>query len=382
MVVPFQKPLTKCIKVGLRHLSYCIGMPPLVILLGFAVSWTGFRYAQFVSSLTTNSRSASINHIFLLNTFIYRNSTTFGTRNHDTLVAFFITPEGTESRFAYCAAEDALTDIEQGIPATVSLLSESQNCRMNAYVLHCPLEIVRSIRQRISVPIGIGFLGSPPVKVLPTDLSVRRHTSLVFCMGQLFGFERWPALLAALELHRYLGVERVILYVHTVSSHIFQLLQEFADTYPEFLDIRPTLNLPQSMDLDFDPNMEVEHSYERFHQYICLFEHRENSEFVALLEPENVLIPSETFSPPGELLNILRKVAAQNMKTVLFTPNFAHGLCSNSACDSQLSVELELKMGRLATPKEYTQRYFLFYLPDAVVNLEGFLRSGKKEKQT
>uniref|UniRef100_A0A915DQ44 Glycosyltransferase family 92 protein n=1 Tax=Ditylenchus dipsaci TaxID=166011 RepID=A0A915DQ44_9BILA len=158
-------------------------------------------------------------------------------------------------------------------------------------MLHCPLPMMLTVEERRDLKTGIGFSTSSAVQIHPTDLSNYPKRLLVLCLGQIFGFEQPQVLLSALELHRQLGVNLVVVYIHTIHSQVLHLLREYSARYPNYLDIRASVELPKPLDMLFDPNVEVDGMFKAFIQHECLYEFRESAEYVGLLEVQDIILP-------------------------------------------------------------------------------------------
>lgn len=109
-------------------------------------------------------------------------------------------------------------------------------------------------------------------------------------MSRVYAFEDWRLFTTAMEIYRSLGVDLIYAHVKSVLSSVLAFMRLYERS--GLLTIRAGLELPMVKinGVPFDPNSETEHTNQLTLAHECFYELRESTQFVALLDWDDLLI--------------------------------------------------------------------------------------------
>uniref|UniRef100_A0A914M856 Glycosyltransferase family 92 protein n=1 Tax=Meloidogyne incognita TaxID=6306 RepID=A0A914M856_MELIC len=151
------------------------------------------------------------------------------------------------------------------------------------------------------------------INPLKTD---KQQRSLVLCISRVFAFERWQLLITALEMYRLLNVNLVVAHIQSAITSVYNLLKLYERE--GILSVRPGIRFPHSKNMQWDPNAETEFNGQILLAHECFYEFRENTEFIGLIDWDDLLLPSKNFV---DLPSVFKEALIKYPNTAYFLVN-------------------------------------------------------------
>ncbi|KAL6742253.1 hypothetical protein Aduo_015422 [Ancylostoma duodenale] len=164
-------------------------------------------------------------------------------------------------------------------------------CLYNSYVFDGRLNSDRDISDKITLSRG-GKQVAIPLNQVPR----RIKGTLSFCVPPIYWFTDWTRLIFALEMWKAQGVRRVLVYYHSSTQHVRNLLRHYQKE--GFVVIVPWPSLPHNSFVD--PNLSIYRLAHSLAHNDCML--RLDTEFGAVIDVDEIIVPRK-----GTLLSMVRE---------------------------------------------------------------------------
>ncbi|KAF7639646.1 Glycosyltransferase family 92 protein, partial [Meloidogyne graminicola] len=152
----------------------------------------------------------------------------------------------------------------------------------------------------LNEPNWLGWRKQTNIEIIPQKTD-QHSRSLVLCISRVFAFERWQLLITALEMYRILNVNLVVAHIQSAITSVYNLFKLYENE--GILSIRPGIRFPYTKDMIWDPNSETEFNGQILLAHECFYEFREKTEFIGLIDWDDLLIPSNNFNDLPSVFN-------------------------------------------------------------------------------
>uniref|UniRef100_A0A1I8BU84 Glycosyltransferase family 92 protein n=1 Tax=Meloidogyne hapla TaxID=6305 RepID=A0A1I8BU84_MELHA len=188
---------------------------------------------------------------------------------------------------------------------------------MDLYVLTCKNININQNKYFVVLnePNWLGWRKHTNIEINPQKTD-QKPRSLVLCISRVFAFERWQLLITALEMYRLLNVNLVVAHIQSAITSVYNLLKLYESE--GILSIRPGIRFPHSKDMQWDPNAETEFNGQILLAHECFYEFRENTEFIGLIDWDDLLLPSKNFV---DLPSVFKEALIKYPNTAYFLVN-------------------------------------------------------------
>uniref|UniRef100_A0A914HTJ5 Glycosyltransferase family 92 protein n=1 Tax=Globodera rostochiensis TaxID=31243 RepID=A0A914HTJ5_GLORO len=237
--------------------------------------------------------------VIIYATFLYKNSTSFGTTGHDTFVMLMLAYRTDNFPFMRCARENIETE-----PVTAQLQSYDYTalCNQAIFIAICnfPTDLANDRRQNEGAMIDLGpqvlvneqlrqtYADEPIFHELVVRKADQTPRNLLICVSRIFAFEKWQLLLTAMEVYKALGVDLVVMHIVSALSAVIKLINAYEAEGR--LAVRKGFKLPILRAMNFDPELQIEYSGQLAMAHECFYEFRESAKFIALLDLDDLLV--------------------------------------------------------------------------------------------
>uniref|UniRef100_A0A914H763 Glycosyltransferase family 92 protein n=1 Tax=Globodera rostochiensis TaxID=31243 RepID=A0A914H763_GLORO len=207
--------------------------------------------------------------VIIYATFLYKNSTSFGTTGHDTFVMLMLAYRTDNFPFMRCARENIETE-----PVTAQLQSYDYTalCNQAIFIAICnfPTDLANDRRQNEGAMIDLGpqvlvneqlrqtYADEPIFHELVVRKADQTPRNLLICVSRIFAFEKWQLLLTAMEVYKALGVDLVVMHIVSALSAVIKLINAYEAEGR--LAVRKGFKLPILRAMNFDPELQIEYS--------------------------------------------------------------------------------------------------------------------------
>nr|CAD2147324.1 unnamed protein product [Meloidogyne enterolobii] len=192
---------------------------------------------------------------------------------------------------------------------------------MDLYVLTCNKNMKKQQKNNnkyfvgLNEPNWLGWRKHTNIEINPLKTD-KQQRSLVLCISRVFAFERWQLLITALEMYRLLNVNLVVAHIQSAITSVYNLLKLYERE--GILSVRPGIRFPHSKNMQWDPNAETEFNGQILLAHECFYEFRENTEFIGLIDWDDLLLPSRNFV---DLPSVFKEALIKYPNTAYFLVN-------------------------------------------------------------
>ncbi|CAK5080342.1 unnamed protein product [Meloidogyne enterolobii] len=117
-------------------------------------------------------------------------------------------------------------------------------------------------------------------------------------------------------MYRLLNVNLVVAHIQSAITSVYNLLKLYERE--GILSVRPGIRFPHSKNMQWDPNAETEFNGQILLAHECFYEFRENTEFIGLIDWDDLLLPSRNFV---DLPSVFKEALIKYPNTAYFLVN-------------------------------------------------------------
>uniref|UniRef100_A0AC34RJJ8 Glycosyltransferase family 92 protein n=1 Tax=Panagrolaimus sp. JU765 TaxID=591449 RepID=A0AC34RJJ8_9BILA len=116
----------------------------------------------------------------------------------------------------------------------------------------------------------------------------KKKRGFVSCMSRMVAFDDWALLLFAVETFKFYGGDLMVSYVNCALKQVIDLMKLYEKD--GILMIKPGYQSYKPKSLSYDPDSEVEFAHQITNAHECLYEFKESTDFIALIDWDDVLM--------------------------------------------------------------------------------------------
>ncbi|KHN77003.1 UPF0392 protein F13G3.3 [Toxocara canis] len=128
---------------------------------------------------------------------------------------------------------------------------------------------------------------------IPYSPAIRKPEKLIFCSHSTYLFDKWQVMLIVLELNKYYGVTLTIVYIESIISEMFDILQGYERDGSVLIK-----HGHQSPQVDLALNMDNEYRNQMVVINDCLYQFKDAAEFAIISDWDEVILLGDLFGRP------------------------------------------------------------------------------------